>query len=228
MHHPGRAGSGARRNEGVGQSSGCPGPVTRGRASAGERLLGLQRTHGLEVAEDGGQLVGGPRLAAVATVLAVADQAQRARAVVLGDGEVAGDRVRPYVKYASRGNTIAIAFNDGHPRNEGRNSVHVALYRRGRFYRADGTRIGTLGKPLDPRRADVVYQARGHRRPRAWLQDVALNAQGNPVVVYAIFPRKRSHRYRYAIFSHGRWHDRPLVRAGGAKRQRRLPSGRTA
>ena len=126
---------------------------------------------------------------------------------------VAGDKVRPYVKYASRGDTIAFAFTDGHPRNERRNSVHVALYRHGRFYRANGKRIGTLGRPLDPRRADLVYAA-GNGRPKAWLHDVAINARGNPVVVYATFPRKRSHRYRYAVWRRGRWRDRQIVRAG--------------
>ena len=50
------------------QVEGCSG-------SAGEGLLRLQADDGVEVAEDRGELVGGPRFAAVAPTLAVGGQA---------------------------------------------------------------------------------------------------------------------------------------------------------
>src|SRR3712207_6592130 len=58
-----------------------------------ERLLHLEAGDGLEVAEDGGELLGGPRLAAVAAALGEADQTDGATGLVLGDGEVTGGRV---------------------------------------------------------------------------------------------------------------------------------------
>ena len=61
--------------------------------SAGERLLGLQAGDGVEVAQDRGELLGGPRLAAVAAALAEAGEAERAAGLVLVDREVAGGRV---------------------------------------------------------------------------------------------------------------------------------------
>src|SRR5215212_9372908 len=74
------------------------GSLPRGRGklfagSAGEGLLGLQAGDGVEVAEDAGELIGGPRLAAVAPALGVGGQAQTAAGLVLVDGEVPGGRV---------------------------------------------------------------------------------------------------------------------------------------
>src|SRR4051812_43031108 len=60
--------------------------------SAGERLR-VERGQAREVAQDRGELLGGPRLAAVAATLAEADEAEHAGGLVLGDGQVAGRRV---------------------------------------------------------------------------------------------------------------------------------------
>src|SRR4051812_16944080 len=70
-----------------------PGAQDACRSSAGEGLLRLQVGAGLEAAEDAGELLGGPRLAAVAAALAVGGQAQAAPGLVLGDGEISGGRV---------------------------------------------------------------------------------------------------------------------------------------
>src|SRR5215203_4232308 len=69
--------------------------------SAGEGLLGLQAGDRVEVAQDRGELVGGPRLAAVAPAVGVAGEAEQATGLVLLNGEVAGDRVA--VAGAARG-----------------------------------------------------------------------------------------------------------------------------
>src|SRR4051794_29839015 len=61
--------------------------------SAGEGLLRVEGREHFEVAEHAGQLVRRPRLAAVAAVLGVADQAEAAARLVLGDGQVARERV---------------------------------------------------------------------------------------------------------------------------------------
>src|SRR4051794_41799137 len=59
-------------------------------ASAGEGLLGVEPGEDLEVAQHGGELVGCPRLAAVAAAVGVADQPEAAAVLVLGDREVTG------------------------------------------------------------------------------------------------------------------------------------------
>jgi hypothetical protein len=122
--------------------------------------------------------------------------------------------LRPYVKYATdRRGTIAFAFSDGHPRNR-LTSVRFALYRRGGFYRADGRRIGTLGRPLKASRADLLYNGPRHRG-RGWVYDVALGPRGRPVVVYTTFRGRKRHRYRYAAFDGRHWH-RHAIAPGGA------------
>src|SRR4051794_11780280 len=75
-----------------------PGGQDAGRAaiawwSAGQGLLGGQLLEGGEVTQDGSQLVGRPRLAAVAAVLPERDEPEAAAGLVLGDREVPGGGV---------------------------------------------------------------------------------------------------------------------------------------
>src|SRR3712207_1852567 len=72
-----------------------------GPSSAGERLGGVEVGDHLQVADDRGELDGGPRLAAVAAVLAVAHQAEQAPGLVLGDRQAADGGVA--VAAAARG-----------------------------------------------------------------------------------------------------------------------------
>jgi hypothetical protein len=123
---------------------------------------------------------------------------------------------RPYLKVASNGrDAIDFAFTNGHPRSDVTN-IYFAAYRRGALYRADGTRIGSLGsQPLRTSAADEVYDARrGHAR--AWIWDVAIGRDGRPVIVYAVFhDGGRRHGYRYARFTGKRWENHALGDAGG-------------
>ena len=68
-----------------------------------------------------------------------------ARTVIFNAGQ------RPYVKYASNGgDTIAMAFTEGHPRNV-RTSIYYAAYRAGALRRADGSVIAAHGGlPIAP------------------------------------------------------------------------------
>jgi hypothetical protein len=122
-------------------------------------------------------------------------------------------RHRPYVKYASNGrDTIAIAFTEGHPRVLQTN-IYYAAYRAGALRRADGSVIRSMANlPIAPSQADKVYD---HTvSGKAWVHDVALDANDRPVIVYATFPSDTDHRYRYARWNGTRWTDRELVRAG--------------
>lgn len=122
---------------------------------------------------------------------------------------------RPYAKYASDGvKTIHFAFTDGHPRGEPLNSVYYASYRDSAFYRADGARItGFRELPLVPEEIDLVYDAR-ETGARAWVWDIAADADGRPVIVYATFPEEDDHRYRYARWNGRRWLDHEICAAG--------------
>lgn len=112
---------------------------------------------------------------------------------------------RPYVKVGSNGhNQIMFAFTNGHPRNV-LTSVYYAAYRAGWLWTAGGRRIARIaGGPIAPRRSDLVYNAQVRHVP-AWVWDVALDARGRPVIVYATFPPDHRHRYWYADWTGTRW-----------------------
>jgi hypothetical protein len=127
----------------------------------------------------------------------------------------AGSANRPYVKIASNDrDRIHMVFTDGHPRDEARNSVYYACYRDGAFHRADGARIaGTDSLPFEPGDADCVYDGAA-TGVRAWVWDVASDAEDQPVIAYARLPSETDHRYHYARWDGKAWIDRELVPAG--------------
>ena len=121
---------------------------------------------------------------------------------------------RPYLKVESDGrDTIHLAFTEGHPAGP-RTSIHYAYYRRGRIHRADGRRITTTRRlPFEPRQADRVYDAR-RGRATSWVHDIALDANGRPVIVYAVIRSRLDHRYHYARWDGRRWLRHEIVPAG--------------
>jgi hypothetical protein len=116
---------------------------------------------------------------------------------------------RPYVKYSGRGDTIHVAYSEGHP-NATQTGIRYAAFRDGRLLRANGSVIGAA--PLRAKAGESVYRGRS----RAWVWDVASDSAGRPVIVYAIFASKTDHRYRYARWNGSRWIDRHLAKAGGS------------
>lgn len=139
----------------------------------------------------------------------------RARTLVRGPGTRA-DPQRPYAKFAEApGGAFDVVLSDAHVQNW-RNSLYFMRFRRGSFFRADGSRIGTLADlPFARRELDTVYRWR-RGGGRAWPHDVAAGADGRPVVVYT-----RRHngpdgvdRFHYARHDGRRWVDRRLVSAG--------------
>lgn len=122
---------------------------------------------------------------------------------------------RPYLKVASNErDTLHFAFTDGHPRNVN-TSIYYMHYRDGYLYRAGGELIGPMGTPVTPAQASLVYDAtRPASRGRAWIHDIAIAADGHPVLTYATLPADADHRYRYARWTGARWFDRELTAAG--------------
>jgi hypothetical protein len=137
------------------------------------------------------------------------------RAQTLIQSEVS-NTVRPYVKIASNGrDQIDFAFTDGHPRNEPTNSIYFIRYRAGSFTRADGTTVGRMEElPLVHERADLVYDGEA-TGVRAWIWDVASEADGHPVIVYTRLPEEDDHRLHYARWAGEHWVDHEITSAGG-------------
>jgi hypothetical protein len=130
-------------------------------------------------------------------------------------GREAAD-VRPYIKIVADGkSTIHFAVTNGHPRNEPTNSVHCFRYERGGFWRADGTRIGTVGgPPVSLGDCDVVYDGRT-TGVRAWIWDIALDTQGRPWIAYTRLPAPADHRYCCARWDGRAWVDDEITPGGG-------------
>jgi protocatechuate 3,4-dioxygenase beta subunit len=131
-----------------------------------------------------------------------------------------GPAVRPYVKYATNGvDKIFIAFDDGHPRDVPTNSVYGLMYDDGRLSTMDGAVVGGMG-PLGPTTAPVniatvppLYDGSG-ADGRAWVQDVVLDSDDNPVIAFASYPSADG-RYHYARWDGNAWRQTDFTDAGG-------------
>lgn len=123
---------------------------------------------------------------------------------------------RPYVKVAPAGEAgFHLAFTDGHPRKEPANSIRYLRYEDGAMRRSDGTPLAKLDElPLETGAAEVVHDG-SSELGRAWIWDVAEDAEGRPVIVYAALPARDDHRYRYARHDGEGWVTHPITAAGG-------------
>ncbi|WP_114778436.1 BNR-4 repeat-containing protein [Botryobacter ruber] len=129
---------------------------------------------------------------------------------------ITGGGGRPYTRYAQDATgAIHIAVTTGHPRNEPNNKIYYARFKDGKFYRADGTFIkdytgSATALNLDTE-AEVVYNA---SNGKGWIWDITVDADNNPVMVYASFPTGTDHRYHYARWTGTQWFRKQLTDAG--------------
>ena len=128
---------------------------------------------------------------------------------------------RPYIKITSNNiDEIHFAFTDGHPRNEPMNSIYYMKYKKGEFYKAAGTKIGSIKNlPIKHESADVVYSAWDNYQKtgngvRAWIWDIALDKDGIPVLAYTQLPEETTHNYYYASFNGKEWENHFITNAG--------------
>jgi len=138
----------------------------------------------------------------------------RPRTLVLGPPS-SGRKVRPYAKYDSAPDgSILMTFSDGHPGSY-KNNLYYARFKAGRFYKADGSLIGTTADlPLRLGQLDRV-QRYSPAKGRPWPMDIAWGSDGVPSIVY-------SSRvgfddvFRYARWNGTRWVTRLVTPAGGS------------
>lgn len=120
--------------------------------------------------------------------------------------------VRPYVKYATDGDSIYVAYTNAHPREADDVNIYFLRIHDGQIYRADGSLIGPLGTPVQPAAGSVVFD----RPENAWIWDVAVDNTGHPVVVFATFPSPDDHRYYYSRWNGVSWDTHQIVSGGGS------------
>ncbi|PCH69796.1 MAG: hypothetical protein COC06_06840 [Bacteroidales bacterium] len=130
---------------------------------------------------------------------------------------------RPYMKVASNGkDEIHFAFTDGHPRNEPLNSIYYLKYKAGKFYKADGTPIGSIESlPIAHEDCDIVYDAKEEYKKtafgiRSWIWDVAVDTIGYPVVAYTRLAEETMHHYYYARWNGTTWENHRICKAGSS------------
>ncbi len=133
---------------------------------------------------------------------------------------LSGSAVRPYVKYATNGkDKIFITFDEGHPRDVPHDSVYALTYSKGQLSTMDGTPVGTMGQLGDSSvniaSVPPLYDGSGPDG-KAWVQDAALDPNGNPVVLFATFPTDSDHHYHYARWDGKQWQRTDFTTAGGS------------
>ena len=138
----------------------------------------------------------------------------RPRTLVLGPPS-SGQKVRPYAKYdTAPDGSILMTFSDGHPGSY-RNSLYYMRFKSGRFYRADGSVIGTTRDlPFRLGRLDVV-QRYSAAKGRPWPMDIAWGSEGVPSIVYSS-RIGYDDVFRYARWNGTRWATRLISPAGGS------------
>jgi hypothetical protein len=131
---------------------------------------------------------------------------------------------RPYVKYApSRGNSVFMAFTEAHPGSAATSIHFLRLASSGEVTRADWTQVGEVGKPVDYRRADVVYRYTP-RLGRAWVMDVTATPDGAPMILYFTGKGTRTVHWR-ARWDGEAWRHHRILRPGHGFNERSWYTG---
>ena len=136
------------------------------------------------------------------------------RTLVLGPPS-SGRNVRPYAKYdTAPDGSILMTFSDGHPGSY-KNNLYYMRYKNGRFFKADGSQIGTTGDlPFRLSQLDMV-QRYSASKGRPWPMDIAFGSDGVPAIVYSSRVGSDDN-FRYARWNGERWVTRLISLAGGS------------
>jgi len=121
-----------------------------------------------------------------------------------------------YFKIITNGYDKIFFALSGHPELE-YSSIYFMYYKNGTFYRIDGTPIANLtsGLPITRDRMDVVYDWTTTGR-YAWVWDIAIDEDENPIIAFAAFTSTSSHYYYYARWNGTAWEVYEVTFAGGS------------
>lgn len=122
---------------------------------------------------------------------------------------------RPYVKYETNGvDEIHIVWENGHRNNP--HNMYYAYYKNGAFYKADGSLIKYMAQvPVLGSEADMLYDTLVDGSS-ASAYDIALDANGYPVIVWVKLVNSRSnHRYNYMRWTGTSWFNKEMTGGGG-------------
>jgi hypothetical protein len=139
---------------------------------------------------------------------------------------------RPYTKYGQGDGRIGVAYNDEHPDRETTdvNNIYFAELRRDNggtlgWFHADGTKVRDFESgPMLTSEGEKVFD-RDLANPlttgqNSWVEDVAYDAQGRPVITYATFietdqDNVYQHQYHRAKWDGSQWNDVVVVEDAG-------------
>lgn len=131
----------------------------------------------------------------------------------------------PYFKYAAnKTDTLFFIGTEDHPRNYD-NSVFAGFVRGGKIYQSDGTFYRPLSTTTEKSGDiwDLTCIYRGDADHVAWVIDLHLDKQGNPVCLFSTqrdgkgLPREQGgfdHRYHYARWDGKKWIEQEIAYAG--------------
>ncbi|OJV36095.1 MAG: hypothetical protein BGO33_08595 [Bacteroidia bacterium 43-41] len=120
-----------------------------------------------------------------------------------------------YVKYTSDNKSrIDFLFTNGHPKLGSDISVHHIYYQNGHFRQTSGEKIGTFENlPISIKNTNKMHDA-NKTGVRAWIWDIALDKNSNPVVTYTQYPDEQNHEYYYARWDGNKWINKKIVNSG--------------
>lgn len=147
---------------------------------------------------------------------------------VSGDKGYSGlDGGRPYLKYASDGESeIHFVATEDHPRAFD-NSIYHGYIKSGNLFRSDGGLLGSVSKdPEGGYPVDVLTRVfKGDEENVAWTIDLELDRQGFPVVLFSVQKGDQGlkntpgeggldHRYWYGWWNGQAWQTQEIAFAG--------------
>lgn len=128
---------------------------------------------------------------------------------------------RPYVKTAAgNGNTVLIGYNQDNPRQTRTNTYFMRYVPGMGYFKANGQKIGAPSRRIASQRGDVV--AWHGQNGRTWVMDVAEDADGAPVVLFAAGDRHTEMFYYLARYQAGSW-TRTRIVGNGFNGRTRIP-----
>lgn len=116
---------------------------------------------------------------------------------------------RSYWKIIQNGNDrVDFAVTSSHP-FYAVGIIYHFYYSGGSYYQSDGTAMGS--PPFATSDMTLVYDGTPNK---SWVWDIAIDADGHPVILLATFPSSTDHRYRYAHWNGSAWATNQIVAAG--------------